>query len=180
MSGGWIKVHRALADHEIWQARPFTIGQAWIDLLLRANYHESTAMRGLKSITVHRGQVLTSVASLGTAWGTDRKTVRRWLRAFQEDGMLDGVIRHGGDGGYTLLTIRNYEKYQGLPEETGDGAHSGDGDGQRDGRRAFGRDFDRDGQRPISKKEEEQEGEDVSTRARANGHQGPIEVELPQ
>ena len=36
----WIRVHRALAEHQIWLREPFTMAQAWVDLM-RANYHKS-------------------------------------------------------------------------------------------------------------------------------------------
>src|SRR2546427_513725 len=39
MMTGWIRVHRALAEHQIWLREPFTMAQAWVDLLMRANYH---------------------------------------------------------------------------------------------------------------------------------------------
>ncbi len=36
----WIRVHRALAEHQIWLREPFTMAQAWVDLM-RASYHKS-------------------------------------------------------------------------------------------------------------------------------------------
>jgi hypothetical protein len=113
------------------------MGQFWVHLLLSANYRESTSRRGLKTLTVKRGQLLTSIEKLSPAVRRDRKTIRAWLRAFASDGMLDIETDCGGDGGYTLLTIRNYEKYQGtdaagvddalddaLPDEVDDGLDS--------------------------------------------------------
>ena len=41
MMTGWIRVHRALAEHQIWLREPFTMAQTWVDLLMRANYHKS-------------------------------------------------------------------------------------------------------------------------------------------
>src|SRR5262245_27722843 len=83
---GWIKVHRKLARHPMWLRGPFTIGQAWVDLLMLANYEPSISRLG--DLTVDRAQVLTSIELLGRRWGRDRKTVRRWLGTWGRDGML--------------------------------------------------------------------------------------------
>ncbi len=123
---GYVKLYRSTAEHWSWHRGPFSMGQFWVHLLLSANYHESTVRRGLRTLTVKRGQLLTSVEKLSPTLLRDRKTVRAWLRAFASDGMLDIETDHGGDGGYTLLTIRNYEKFQGVdptgPDDALDGA----------------------------------------------------------
>jgi hypothetical protein len=120
-SAGWIKVHRSLAEHDLWLGRPFTIGQAWVDLLMLANYHESTVYHGYRPMTIQRGQVFTSLEHLRTRWRRDRKTVRAWLLAYESRDMLDRATAFGADGGYTLLTIRNYDKYQASPLDALDG-----------------------------------------------------------
>lgn len=40
--GGWIKIHRKLTDNPMWTEEPFTKGQAWIDLLLSADFETGT------------------------------------------------------------------------------------------------------------------------------------------
>jgi len=37
---GWISVYRSIQGHWLWEDRPFARGQAWIDLLLQANYKD--------------------------------------------------------------------------------------------------------------------------------------------
>jgi hypothetical protein len=154
---GWIKLFRSLAGHSLWLTDPFSIGQAWVDLLMLANYHDSTSFRG--DVTVKRGQVLTSIYSLGTRWKRDPKTVRRWLLVFERAGMLARASAHGRDGGYTLITLLNYETYQARP---GEGLDDGRGDGRDHGRddgRADAGDDGRDDGRETSKKfEERKEG----------------------
>ena len=111
-AGGWVKIYRSMARHPLWLREPFTIGQAWIDLLMLANYKPSKEIRGNRLVSVERGQLLTSIESLWTRWRRDRKTVRAWLMVFARDGMLERESVYGPDGGYTLLTIRNYDTYQ--------------------------------------------------------------------
>jgi hypothetical protein len=153
--GGWIKLHRSLAKHPLWLKEPFTIGQAWADLLMLANYHDSTVFVGHKVMTIHRGQVFTSLERLGTRWRRDRKTVRRWLGAYGSDGMLDRATAYGADGGYTLLTIRNYDAYQGQPASQWDGGEDRGADGALDGGRDRAGDRGRDRGRAQSEEVEE-------------------------
>lgn len=35
---GWIKLHRKITDHWLWEDKPFARGQAMIDLLILAGY----------------------------------------------------------------------------------------------------------------------------------------------
>ena len=111
--GGYIKLCRCVSEHRFWLRQPFTIGQAWVDLLMLASYQDSTILRGLHPFMIRRGQVLTGLENLRTRWQRGRKTVRAWLAAYETDRMLDIETAYGSDGGYTLLTIRNYERYQG-------------------------------------------------------------------
>ena len=108
MRPGYVKLHRSLADHQLWLGEPFSRGQFWAHLLMIANYKDSTVLRGNRVLPVRRGQVFTSVQHLSSTVSRDRKTVRAWLLAFASDGMLDIETGHGADGGFTLLTIRNY------------------------------------------------------------------------
>ena len=48
MAEGWIKLHRSIQDSWLWKKYPFSEGQAWIDLLMLANYEdEKTACEGV-------------------------------------------------------------------------------------------------------------------------------------
>jgi len=163
----WLKLYRSMARHPLWLCSPFTIGQAWVDLLMLANYHESTSPRG--DMTIKRGQVLTSIEAMGLRWGRDRKTVRAWLLAFEKAGMLARASAHGRDGGYTLLTLRNYEEFQSqagkaLDDGTDDALPHGLDDGTDDAL-----DDALDDGLPISEEvvEGKERKERVETRARA-------------
>ena len=152
MRGGYVKLFRSLADHRIWLREPFTMGQFWAHLLMIANYKPSRVLRGRKWVEVGRGQVFTSIESLRTTVSRDRKTIKAWLLAFASDGMLDIETAHGADGGYTLLTIRNFEKYQGAhSDELDDGLDNASDNGRDDGLDNAGDDAGDDGG-DISKK----------------------------
>jgi uncharacterized phage protein (TIGR02220 family) len=106
---GYILIHRKLMDNQLWRRRPFSPGQAWVDLLLRASHQESNVWAGGKELTILPGQVLTSILSLSKAWGWSRPRVSRWIDAVKSLSQIDTpiVTPH-----YTLITVANWELYQ--------------------------------------------------------------------
>ena len=105
---GWIKLDRKLLDHWIWQKKPFSEGQAWVDLLLLANHEDRKFISGSQLIDGKRGCVYKSVLFLSHRWGWDRKKVKRFLDALQ----LDGMITQNSTAQGTTITIWNYCFFQ--------------------------------------------------------------------
>lgn len=106
---GWIKLDRGIRNNWLWEAKPFSPGQAWLDLLMEAAH--STGPRQWKGsfLTQHRGEVFTSMVALADRWGWSYKKVGRFIRALEGDGM----VRRGDLPKGIRLTIENYTKYQG-------------------------------------------------------------------
>ena len=107
-SMGWILLYRSIRDSWIWESKPFSLGQAWIDLILDANHEDRKFFLNGRLKTVKRGQKWTSVRTLAERWGWQNKKVINFLRALEEDGMINRESTSAG----TLLTIVNYGKYQ--------------------------------------------------------------------
>ena len=89
-------------------SEPFTRMQAWIDLLLVANYRDSVIyVRGNK-VDVKRGQIAKSQDFFATRWKWSRGKVIRFLDELQKCGQIvqqkSSVI--------TLISVVNYEYYQ--------------------------------------------------------------------
>ena len=122
---GWIKLDRSIMDHWLWEAKPFSPGQAWLDLLMMAAHSTGTRQWKGSFLVQHRGEVFTSMVSLADRWGWDRKKVARFLRALEEDGM---VTRDDLPKG-TLVSIENYTKFQG--RGTANGTPKGSAEGQQ-------------------------------------------------
>lgn len=108
MADGWIKVHRKIKDHWLYQDKPFDRYHAWEDLLLSVNHEQNTFLHGNKLLTVERGQVVTSLRKLGERWGWNQEKVKRFLTLLQTDGMIQ--IRC--DTTMTLVTVANWGFYQ--------------------------------------------------------------------
>ena len=109
MAEGWIKLHRAIQEHWLWDDEPFTRGQAFIDLLLMVNHKDKKIMFNGELIEVKKGSKITSLRQLSDRWKWSTKKVKKYLEQLQKDGM----INYKSDNKKTLLTIENYGVYQG-------------------------------------------------------------------
>ena len=110
---GWIRLHRKIREHWLWhRRRRFSHFEAWVDLLLSANHSQGKVPIGSKLLTIERGQLLTSQVALAKKWGWNRKSVNAFLKLTKSDEILDFESSKEVDTGYTLITIRNYSKYQ--------------------------------------------------------------------
>ena len=106
---GYIKLHRELQDNPLWNSEPFSKGQAWVDLLLRANHQPNEFIIGNELIRVQRGQFFTSELKLAEKWKWSRKKVRSYLDLLKTLKMATTVGTSKG----TTITIENYGLYQG-------------------------------------------------------------------
>ena len=109
MSGnGWVKIHRSLDDHWLWQRKPFSYGQAWIDILLQCNHSDSKVLIEGELLNCKRGQSLKSLKTWAQRWGWSIQKVRTYFTLLEKDKMI--VTK--GLRKTTLLTIVNYDIYQ--------------------------------------------------------------------
>lgn len=105
---GWISLYRSIQDHWLWQEKPFSKGQAWMDLLLSANHQDKKVLLGNELITVIRGSFITSQKKLMERWGWGSEKTRKFLKLLDDDRM----IKFQPDKKKTTITIINYESYQ--------------------------------------------------------------------
>lgn len=111
MSKGYIKLFRQIQDCWIWDTGKFDKRSAWIDLLMLANHGDKKIVFNGKYITIRVGQYLTSIRKLSERWGWSVSTVSTFLSLLEEDLM----IKKESDNHRTLITIINYEVFQGVP-----------------------------------------------------------------
>lgn len=133
---GWIRIDRGIQDNFLWNdGEPMSRGQAWIDLLLRANFTDGKILLGGKPTIIKRGQLHTSIVNLALYWRWSRNRVTRFLDLLEKDQMITTERTAYG----TTITLVNYELYQsddatdGAPNETPDGATDGATGGAPDG-----------------------------------------------
>lgn len=128
---GWVCVHRKVQDCWVWNEKPFSKGQAWIDLLLLANHRDKKiVIEGIPTV-IERGQFYTSLVKLSNRWGWDRRKTSRFLDCLERDLMLEQKRTPNG----TTITLVNYGVYQdiGTPNGTTDGTADGTPNGTSDG-----------------------------------------------
>ena len=116
---GYIKLYRGLTENPLWNKESFSAGQAWIDLLLGANFKDKTIYIRKTKIEVKRGQIAWSMLTMARRWKWSRGKVIRFLKDLESEQM---IVQHPGHL-TTLITICNYEKYQAF--DTADGTTDG-------------------------------------------------------
>lgn len=107
-NGTWVKIYRDLLDEELWTSEPFTTGQAWVDLILMANYADTEKIYKGKLQVVKRGQIATSIRALALRWHWSREKTNRTIKTFENAKML--TVNRTTNG--TIINLENYEKFQ--------------------------------------------------------------------
>lgn len=105
---GWVKTYRSLTEHWLWQDKPFSKGQAWLDLLLLVNHSPKKMLIDGRLQEIERGQAVMSVRKLCDRWGWSNTKVRRFLKLLESDGMINVK----SDSKKTVINVVNYGVYQ--------------------------------------------------------------------
>jgi hypothetical protein len=110
MHRGYIKLWRRLRDSDLWLKEPFTRGQAWVDLLMLANYQDGAFRSHGKLVKIRRGQCGWSEVALSARWHWSRGKVRRFLAEMSSETVQQ--IEQQKSRLTSLITIKNYDLYQ--------------------------------------------------------------------
>ena len=108
MAEGWVAIHRQLNNNWLWKDKPFSKGQAWIDILLRVNHEKAKVLIGNQIVDIKQGQTVWSVKGMADKWGWSRKKVDSFLTLLGNDQMLTKESTTK----YTLLTVEEWALYQ--------------------------------------------------------------------
>lgn len=106
---GWVRVSRAIFEHELFAHEPMSEREAWLWLVAKAAWRDTTHRVGSQVCAVPRGSLFVTLRELQAAWkwGSDGR-VRRFLEMLENQRMIQ---RENG-AGKTHVTICNYGKYQ--------------------------------------------------------------------
>ena len=111
---GWFRIHRKLLEHPLWLRKPFTPGQAWVDLIGLATYKPTYIdIRG-NQIDLNRGDVGWSIRRLARRWKWSRNKVTRFLKWLENEHQIETQKTHVS----AVITITNYERYQNTDHQT--------------------------------------------------------------
>lgn len=110
---GWIRLYRKFRQDPLWpKQKKFSKSEAWLDLLMSANWQDETVRNGNQTISLERGQLLTTLKRLAKRWGWKTHRTRLYLDFLQTDEKV--VLKTTNR--FSIISICNYERYQN-PEE---------------------------------------------------------------
>ena len=105
---GWIKIHRAISDHWIFQNESYL--KAWITILITVNHEPKKVLIHGELIACERGQSVLSLSSWAEKFGKNWtiQKVRTLLLLLEKDQMIivEGLQKT------TRLTVCKYDDYQ--------------------------------------------------------------------
>lgn len=108
----WLKLHRAVVDHSIFQdAERF---RAWVWLLARVADTQTTSVVSGCAVTLMPGSMATTQSEMAAALFWTRGRVRAFLAYLVDEGMA--VVARVGEGvraAGILVAVVNWEQYQG-------------------------------------------------------------------
>lgn len=108
---GYFKIDRQIFDHWLWDDKPFSRGQAWIDLIGLANYEDGKTLYRGKVVSCERGTVYRSISYLADRWGWSWEKTKNFLSSLESDNM----VKTKTTTNLTTITLMNYGKFQDVP-----------------------------------------------------------------
>lgn len=112
MDNGWVILHRKICENELWLQKPFSKGQAWIDLFLNANHTKGGFWVRGKFIDIERGQIGWSEITMSKRWGWSKNKTRRYLKWLE----TEHQIEQQKNSFTTIVTVLKYDEYQNMTE----------------------------------------------------------------
>ena len=107
---GYAKIHREIWEHWLWKKKPFSPAQAWIDMVLLANYKTNKVPYRNQITEIGRGEFIRSRRDLAKRWGWNDSAVQRFLVLLENDSMIVRKVNQKANH----ITICNYDKWQNI------------------------------------------------------------------
>lgn len=109
---GWIKLYRKIQSNDIWKEKPFSKGQAWIDLILSAKHETEPFYSPANKCIIdgQRGVVYLGIKTLSTRWGWSECKTEKFLSDLEALGMVEVTKKKGSKK--TSINIVKYDTFQ--------------------------------------------------------------------
>lgn len=108
MKRGFVKVYRNITENSLWDDKPYSKGQAWIDLLMRVNHKASKVLVDDSWIEINPGETVWSIKDMAVRWGWSRGKVGRFVDGLQTEHM----VNQKRTSKFTKITVVNWSKFQ--------------------------------------------------------------------
>jgi len=118
MSVGTFNVARSIWDHPVFRPSKFSEREAFLWMVSEAAGKPRTIRAGNVGVDLERGQFCASVRFMANAWGWSKSSVARFLERLENRDMIG--TQNGT--GQLVVTLCNYEKFQGSRDATGTAA----------------------------------------------------------
>lgn len=115
ITGGKYWMTRGWQENKIFAKEKFTEREAWLYLIENSAYSPHVQGIGRHRVSVARGQFVTSDRFLAKAWDWSKSRVNRYLCRLKIETMIETL----GGTDYTLISVCNYDYYQGPDEFSG-------------------------------------------------------------
>lgn len=107
----FIRIQRKLFKHWIWsEDRVFSKAEAWIDMIRLAAYEPKRVLILGSLVNVPKGGIVSSERFFSIRWKWSRTKVRHFIDLLEQDGM----VSRQKDQGNSIVTLSNYESYNGV------------------------------------------------------------------
>jgi hypothetical protein len=103
---GWIRLHRNITDHWIFQDAEFF--RCWTLMIMDANHQTKKHMFNGALMTIERGQFIFGLEAYERKSGMTIARLRRLLSMLETEGMINRQKTNK----FSLISISNYEDYQ--------------------------------------------------------------------
>jgi hypothetical protein len=151
-TGGWIKLHRKILDSELFCGKhAHALLALWSWLMLTANYKQSKILFGGKQITLQPGENWIGLDSVATQLSMSKSAVHRHLQFFEKTGRIK--TKTGKNG--TIVTICNWESYQGDDDDEREDGRENLGSSREDNGKITGSSWEHSEEGKKGRKQEE-------------------------
>jgi len=116
---GWVKLHRQFRDKGYYHKSEYV--HVWVECLLRANHKAKEIMWNGKTFTVQPGQFITGRRKFSLGTGISESRVHRILKYLENEQQIEQQTTNTS----RLITILNWEKYQGYEQPNEQQVNSG-------------------------------------------------------
>lgn len=101
----WHPIMRSILNHWVWKERPFSKGQAWLDMILLAQFQPQKRMVQGHLIDLEVGDLCWPKYKLSERWGWSQDKVGRFLDALEGESM----VRVKTEQRLTVIKLLNYK-----------------------------------------------------------------------
>lgn len=111
MNKGWIKMHRSICGHWVFQNDKFF--KWWFIVLIESNHKDADFLCGYDVYKIKRGQSCKSLRKWAELFNSNTKQVTKFFDLLEKEGMIKRETIGKMKQSTTLITIENYDSYQG-------------------------------------------------------------------